>query len=110
MHVPMDKMKFPKLCGDKKITLSVGKTVSCIMYDACLECFVSLQVNDTVLTDVQGNGQIASASDISPPYPSQRSISLPAGNICKMKRHAGGTAMKYSRKRRVLWLPVNPVK
>ncbi|XP_051262540.1 semaphorin-7A [Dicentrarchus labrax] len=35
-------------------------------------------VNDTVLTDVQGNGQIASASDISPPYPSQRSISLPA--------------------------------
>lgn len=37
------------------------------------------QVNDTVLTDVQG-GQIASASDISPGYPSQRSISLPAGN------------------------------
>uniref|UniRef100_A0A8D3DTT0 Semaphorin-1A n=1 Tax=Scophthalmus maximus TaxID=52904 RepID=A0A8D3DTT0_SCOMX len=33
-------------------------------------------VNDTVLTDVQGSGQIASASDISPPYPSQRSISL----------------------------------
>ncbi|XP_026226549.1 sema and PSI domain-containing protein isoform X1 [Anabas testudineus] len=35
-------------------------------------------VNDTVLTDVQGNGQIASASEISPPYPSQRSISLSA--------------------------------
>ncbi|XP_032373769.1 semaphorin-7A [Etheostoma spectabile] len=35
-------------------------------------------VNDTVLTDVQGNGQIASASDISPPYPSQKSISLPS--------------------------------
>ncbi|KAK5861723.1 hypothetical protein PBY51_017178 [Eleginops maclovinus] len=35
-------------------------------------------VNETVLTDVQGNGQIASASDISPPYPSQKSISLPA--------------------------------
>lgn len=33
-------------------------------------------VNDTVLTDVQG--QIASPSDISPPYPSQKSISLPA--------------------------------
>ena len=39
-----------------------------------------LQVNDTVLTDVQGGGQIASPSDISPPYPSQSSISLPAGN------------------------------
>ncbi|XP_034097279.1 semaphorin-7A [Gymnodraco acuticeps] len=35
-------------------------------------------VNETVLTDVQGNGQIASASDISPPYPSQKSISFPA--------------------------------
>uniref|UniRef100_A0A8C2XA69 Si:ch211-113g11.6 n=1 Tax=Cyclopterus lumpus TaxID=8103 RepID=A0A8C2XA69_CYCLU len=35
-------------------------------------------VNNTVLTDVRGNGQIASASDISPPYPSQKSISLPA--------------------------------
>uniref|UniRef100_H3CKZ6 Si:ch211-113g11.6 n=1 Tax=Tetraodon nigroviridis TaxID=99883 RepID=H3CKZ6_TETNG len=34
-------------------------------------------VNDSVLTDVQG-GQIASASDISPAYPSQRSISFPA--------------------------------
>ncbi|KAF3692405.1 Semaphorin-7A Semaphorin-K1 [Channa argus] len=33
-------------------------------------------VNDTVLTDVQGSGQIASASDISPNFPSQRSISL----------------------------------
>lgn len=32
-----------------------------------------------MLTDVQG-GHIASASDISPPYPSQKSISLPAGN------------------------------
>ena len=41
------------------------------------------QVNDTVLTDVQGNGQIASASDISPPYPSQRSISVPAGKKLK---------------------------
>ncbi|XP_056261877.1 semaphorin-7A isoform X2 [Pseudoliparis swirei] len=35
-------------------------------------------VNDTVLTDVRGNGQMASASEISPPYPSQKSISLPA--------------------------------
>ncbi|XP_026172789.1 semaphorin-7A isoform X2 [Mastacembelus armatus] len=33
-------------------------------------------VNETVLTDVQGSGQIAAASDISPPYPSQKSISL----------------------------------
>lgn len=40
----------------------------------------SRQVNDSVLTDVQGNGQIGPSSDISPPYPSQRSISLPAGN------------------------------
>lgn len=32
-----------------------------------------------MLTDIQG-GQVASAADISPAYPSQRSISLPAGN------------------------------
>ncbi|XP_030604883.1 semaphorin-7A [Archocentrus centrarchus] len=35
-------------------------------------------VNDTVLTDVQGVGQISSPSHISPQYPSQRAISLPA--------------------------------
>ncbi|XP_077577246.1 semaphorin-7A [Stigmatopora nigra] len=34
-------------------------------------------VNDTVLSDIQGVGHIGSASDISPPYPSQKSISLP---------------------------------
>lgn len=39
-----------------------------------------LQVNDSVLTDVLGAGQIASPSDISPPYPSQKFINLPAGN------------------------------
>lgn len=35
-------------------------------------------VNDTVLTDVQGAGQISSASHISPQFPSHRAISLPA--------------------------------
>ncbi|KAM4735699.1 semaphorin-7A isoform 2-T2 [Anableps anableps] len=35
-------------------------------------------VNDTVLTDIQGSGMIASASDISPPFPSQKSVNLPA--------------------------------
>nr|XP_020471166.1 semaphorin-7A-like [Monopterus albus]XP_020471167.1 semaphorin-7A-like [Monopterus albus] len=45
--------------------------------------------NDTVLTDVQGK-QIAAASDISPPYPSQRSITLPAdGNLYSAMSSAG---------------------
>lgn len=48
--------------------------------------FARLQVNDSVLTDVQG-GQIASASDISPAYPSQRSISLPAGKERRLHLH-----------------------
>uniref|UniRef100_A0A3B4XKT5 Si:ch211-113g11.6 n=1 Tax=Seriola lalandi dorsalis TaxID=1841481 RepID=A0A3B4XKT5_SERLL len=48
-------------------------------------------VNDTVLTDVQGNGHIAAASDISPPYPSQRSISVPAdGNLYSAMSSVGG--------------------
>ncbi|XP_024114076.1 semaphorin-7A isoform X2 [Oryzias melastigma] len=47
-------------------------------------------VNDTVLTDVQG-GHIASASDISPPYPSQKSISLPAdGSLYSAMSVVGG--------------------
>uniref|UniRef100_A0A3P9L226 Si:ch211-113g11.6 n=1 Tax=Oryzias latipes TaxID=8090 RepID=A0A3P9L226_ORYLA len=47
-------------------------------------------VNDTVLTDVQG-GHIASASDISPPYPSQKFISLPAdGSLYSAMSVAGG--------------------
>ncbi|XP_068179096.1 semaphorin-7A isoform X1 [Antennarius striatus] len=50
-------------------------------------------VNDTVLTDVQGNGHIGSASDISPPYPSQRSISLPAdGNLYSAMSSVAGHA------------------
>nr|XP_057908764.1 semaphorin-7A isoform X1 [Doryrhamphus excisus] len=50
-------------------------------------------VNDTVLTDVQGVGQIASPSDISPPYPSQRSISLPAdGSLYSAMSSVGGHA------------------
>ncbi|XP_034553421.1 semaphorin-7A [Notolabrus celidotus] len=50
-------------------------------------------VNDTVLTDVQGNGQIASASDISPPYPSQKSINLPAGNKMQRGNQRGKTVI-----------------
>ncbi|XP_034466659.1 semaphorin-7A [Hippoglossus hippoglossus] len=50
-------------------------------------------VNDSVLTDVQGNGQIASASEISPPYPSQKSISLPAdGSLYSAMSSVGGHA------------------
>ncbi|KAG7475450.1 hypothetical protein JOB18_032057 [Solea senegalensis] len=50
-------------------------------------------VNDTVLTDVQGGGQIGSASDISPPYPSQKSISLPAdGSLYSAMSSVGGHA------------------
>uniref|UniRef100_A0A667ZG62 Si:ch211-113g11.6 n=1 Tax=Myripristis murdjan TaxID=586833 RepID=A0A667ZG62_9TELE len=52
-----------------------------------------LLVNDTVLTDAQGSGQIASASDISPPYPSQRSISLSAdGSLYSALSSVGGHA------------------
>ncbi|MEQ2269689.1 hypothetical protein XENORESO_008215, partial [Xenotaenia resolanae] len=48
-------------------------------------------VNDTVLTDVQGGGQIASASEISPPYPSQKSINLPAdGSLYSAMSSVGG--------------------
>ncbi|KAM6909622.1 semaphorin-7A [Xenentodon cancila] len=50
-------------------------------------------VNDTVLTDVKGNGQIGSASDISPAYPSQKSISLPTdGSLYSAKSSVGGHA------------------
>ncbi|XP_061676253.1 semaphorin-7A [Syngnathoides biaculeatus] len=50
-------------------------------------------VNDTVLTDVQGVGHIASPSDISPPYPSQKSISLPAdGSLYSAISAVGGHA------------------
>lgn len=57
----------------------------CVNLNQAQTSSLSWQVNDTVLTDVQGNGQIASASDISPAYPSQRSISIPAGNKCRRK-------------------------
>ncbi|XP_034030272.1 semaphorin-7A [Thalassophryne amazonica] len=47
--------------------------------------------NETVLTDVQGGGQIASASDISPAYPSQKSISLIAdGSLYSAMSSVGG--------------------
>lgn len=49
-------------------------------------------VNDTVLTDVQGF-HIASASDISPAYPSQKSISLAAdGSLYSALSSVGGHA------------------
>ncbi|XP_051922440.1 semaphorin-7A [Hippocampus zosterae] len=48
-------------------------------------------VNDTVLTDIQGVGQIGSPADISPPYPSQKSISLPAdGSLYSAMSAVGG--------------------
>uniref|UniRef100_A0A665TPR3 Si:ch211-113g11.6 n=1 Tax=Echeneis naucrates TaxID=173247 RepID=A0A665TPR3_ECHNA len=75
-----------------------------------------LQVNDTVLTDVQSNGQIAAASDISPPYPSQRSISLPAdGNLysamSSVRGHAGSIRRTFGTQKLLksenIWL-LNP--
>ena len=39
------------------------------------------KVNETVLTDAQGSGLIGSPSDISPPYPSQKAISLATGKL-----------------------------
>lgn len=49
-------------------------------------------VNDTV-TDVQGNFHISSASDISPAYPSQRAISIPAeGNLYSAMSSVSGHA------------------
>ncbi|XP_027865842.1 semaphorin-7A [Xiphophorus couchianus] len=48
-------------------------------------------VNDTVLTDVQGGGMIAPASHISPPFPSQKSINLPAdGSLYSAMSSVGG--------------------
>ncbi|PWA23876.1 hypothetical protein CCH79_00010787 [Gambusia affinis] len=48
-------------------------------------------VNDTVLTDVQGGGTIAPASHISPPFPSQKSINLPAdGSLYSAMSSVGG--------------------
>ncbi|XP_033496264.1 semaphorin-7A [Epinephelus fuscoguttatus] len=73
-------------------------------------------VNDTVLTDVQGNGQIASASDISPPYPSQRSISLPADGslysaMSSVAGHAGSIRRTFGSQKLLktenIWL-LNP--
>uniref|UniRef100_A0A672GRH0 Si:ch211-113g11.6 n=1 Tax=Salarias fasciatus TaxID=181472 RepID=A0A672GRH0_SALFA len=50
-------------------------------------------VNDTVLTDVQGGGHIAPASEISPPYPSQKSLSLTAdGNLYSAMSSVGSLA------------------
>ncbi|XP_028327630.1 semaphorin-7A [Gouania willdenowi] len=50
-------------------------------------------VNDTMLTDVQGAGHIGSASEISPPYPSQKSISVPAdGSLYSAMSSVGGHA------------------
>ncbi|XP_016518876.1 semaphorin-7A-like [Poecilia formosa] len=48
-------------------------------------------VNETVLTDVQGGGMIAPASHISPPFPSQKSINLPAdGSLYSAMSSVGG--------------------
>ncbi|XP_041649065.1 semaphorin-7A [Cheilinus undulatus] len=71
-------------------------------------------VNDTVLTDVQG--QIASPSDISPPYPSQKSISLPADGslysaMSSVAGHAGSIRRTFGSQKLLktenIWL-LNP--
>lgn len=50
-------------------------------------------VNDTTLTDVQGNFHIASAADISPAYPSQKSISVATdGSLYSALSSVGGHA------------------
>uniref|UniRef100_A0A3P8ZWQ5 Sema domain-containing protein n=1 Tax=Esox lucius TaxID=8010 RepID=A0A3P8ZWQ5_ESOLU len=73
----------PKLECDNFITViqKVNDTfVVCGTNAGTPKCW--LLVNDTVLIDAPTNGQMASASDISPPYPSQRSVSVFAdGNL-----------------------------
>ncbi|XP_068616519.1 semaphorin-7A [Brachionichthys hirsutus] len=73
-------------------------------------------VNDTVLTGVQGSGRIGSASDISPPYPSQRSISLPADGslysaMSSVAGHAGSIRRTFGSQKLLktenIWL-LNP--
>ncbi|XP_071391507.1 semaphorin-7A [Centroberyx affinis] len=92
----MAKSALPKLECDNFITViqKVNDTfVVCGTNAGSPKCW--LLVNDTVLTDVgqQGSGQIASASDISPPYPSQRSISLTAdGSLYSALSSVGGHA------------------
>ncbi|KAK7886946.1 hypothetical protein WMY93_026567 [Mugilogobius chulae] len=59
--------------------------------NTCRAKAAPLEVNDTVLTDVQGH--ISSASDISPAYPSQKSISLATdGSLYSALSSVGGHA------------------
>ena len=50
------------------------------------------KVNETVLTDAQGSGLIGSPSDISPPYPSQKAISLTTGKLKGVNTFRGSAA------------------
>ncbi|KAM4600682.1 semaphorin-7A [Polymixia lowei] len=90
----MAKAAPPKLECDNFITViqKVNETfVVCGTNAGSPKCW--LLVNDTVLTDAQGSGQIGAASDISPPYPSQRSISLTAdGSLYSALSSVGGRA------------------
>ncbi|CAL8339424.1 semaphorin-7A isoform X1 [Gadus morhua] len=73
----MAKAAPPKLECDNFITVvqKVNDTfVVCGTNAGSPKCW--LLVNETVLTDAQGSGLIGSPSDISPPYPSQKAISL----------------------------------
>ncbi|XP_035601875.1 semaphorin-7A-like [Oncorhynchus keta] len=91
----------PKLECDNFITViqKVNDTfVVCGTNAGTPKCW--LLVNDTVLTDAPTNGHMASASDISPPYPSQRSVSLSAdGNLYSalsaVGRHPGSIRRTY---------------
>ncbi|XP_036440091.1 semaphorin-7A isoform X2 [Colossoma macropomum] len=60
-----------------------------------------LLVNKTVLTDLPDNGQRTSASDISPSFPSQRSVSLSADGslysaLSAVAKHPGSIRRTYS--------------
>ncbi|XP_056142987.1 semaphorin-7A [Lampris incognitus] len=90
----MTKSAPPKMECDNFITViqKVNDTfVVCGTNAGSPKCW--LLVNDTVLTDVQGSAQMAAPADISPPYPSQRSISLSAdGSLYSALSSVGGHA------------------
>ncbi|KAK0144870.1 Semaphorin-7A [Merluccius polli] len=91
----MAKAAPPKLECDNFITVvqKVNDTfVVCGTNAGSPKCW--LLVNETVLTDAQGSGQIGSPSDISPPYPSQKAISLTtdSGSLYSALSSVGGHA------------------
>ncbi|XP_046887677.1 semaphorin-7A [Hypomesus transpacificus] len=92
----------PKLECDNFITViqKINDTfVVCGTNAGSPKCW--LLVNETVLTDVPTNGQMTSPSDISPPYPSQKSVSLSVDGslysaISAVGHHTGSIKRTFS--------------